>query len=109
MGFEQAAIPIEKKREFEQLREAIDRVFTPPVVEKFLGGLKSKGINVRQFDRVLAEKLIDNNDRQVGSARQLYEELTVTDQGQLREFYLERLEKIPSELRQKFSSIYRTA
>ena len=108
MGFEQATIPIEKKQEFEQLRSAIDRVFTPPVAEKFLGGLKSKGINVRQFDRVLAEKLIDKHDPQVGSAVQLYAALTMTDQAQLREFYLERLEKVSPELRKKFSSIYRT-
>ncbi len=108
MGFEQATIPIEKKREFEQLRDSIDRVFTPPLVEKFLGGMKSKGINVRQFDRVLAEGLIDKHDPQVGSAAKLYEALTMTDQGQLREFYLERLEKVPVEFREKFSGIYRT-
>ena len=108
MSFEQATIPIEKKREFEQLRDAIDRVYTPPVVEKFLGELKGKGVNVRQFDRVLAEKLIDKHDPQVGSAKALYEALTVTDQGQLREFYLERLEKVSPELRKKFSGIYRT-
>ncbi len=108
MGFEQATIPIEKKREFEQLHDAIDRLFTPPLAEKFLGSLKSKGINVRQFDRVLADKLIDRNDKQVGSAAALYEELTLTDQAQLREFYLERLEKISGELRHKFSTIYRS-
>ena len=109
MGFEQATIPIEKKREFEQLRDAIDRVYTLPLLEKFLGGMKSKGINVRQFDRVLAEKLIEKSYPQVGSAGQLYGALTLTDQAQLREFYLERLEKIPSELRHKFSRIYRTS
>ena len=108
MGFEQATIPIEKKREFEQLRDAIDRVFTPPVVEKFLGGMKAKGVNVRQFDRVLAEKLIDKHDPKVGSAQGLYDALTLTDQGQLREFYLERLEHVAPELRNKFSGIYRT-
>ncbi len=109
MGFEQAAIPIEKKREFEQLREAIDRVYTPPLAEKFLGGLKSKGISVRQFDRVLATGVIDEVYPQVGSAGRLYGALSLTDQAQLREFYLERLEKIPSDLRHKFSSIYRPA
>jgi hypothetical protein len=106
--FEQATIPIEREREFQQLRDSIDRVFTAPAAEKFLAGLKSKGINVRQFDRVLAEGLIDKHDPQVGSAARLYEALTVTDQGQLREFYLERLENIPVELRKKFSAIYRT-
>ncbi len=108
MGFEQATIPIEKKREFEELRQAIDRVFTPPLAEKFLGDLKRGGINVRQFDRVLAERVIEKHYAAIGSAGQLYAVLTITDQAQLREFYLERLEKIPGELRQKFSGIYRT-
>ncbi len=109
MGFEQATIPIEKKREFEQLRDAIDRVYTRPLAEKFLGDLKRKGISVRQLDRVLAEKLIEKRCPEIGSAKALYEALTMSDQAQLREFYLERLEKIPSELRHKFSSIYRTS
>ena len=108
MGFEQATIPIEKKREFDQLRDAIDQVYAPPRVERFLGDLKGRGVNVRQFDRVLAEKLIDRNYPEVGSAKQLYEALPVTDQAQLREFYLERLEKVSPELRKKFLGIYRT-
>jgi hypothetical protein len=108
VGFEQATIPIEKEREFQQLRDAIDRVYTPPLVEKFLRSMKGKGISVRQFDRVLAEGLIEKNYPEVGSANALYEALTMTDQAQLREFYLERIEKVSVELRKKFSSIYRT-
>ena len=108
MGFEQATIPIEKKREFGQLRDAIDRVYTSPLAEKFLSSLKSKAVNVRQFDRVLAEGLIEKSYPEVGSAKALYEALTMSDQAQLREFYLERLEKVPVELREKFLSIYRT-
>jgi hypothetical protein len=108
MAFQQATIPIEKKREFELLRDAIDKAYTSPRVEKFLGDMKSKGINVRQFDRVLAEKLIERVSPEVGSANELYGSLAVTDQAQLREFYLERLEKVSNELRQKFLGIYRT-
>ena len=108
MGFKQATIPIEKEREFQQLRAAVDQVFSPARAEKFLGSLKSKGINVRQFDRVLEEALIDKSFPEVGSARKLYLALTVTDQAQMREFYLERLEGVSPELRHKFSSIYRT-
>ncbi len=109
VGFEQAAIPIEKEREFQQLRDAIDKVFTPPLDDRFLGSLKSKGVAVRQFDRVLAERLIEKSCPEVGSAQALYDALSLSDQAQLREFYLERLEKIPGELRKKFLSIYRTS
>jgi len=108
VGFEQATIPIEKEREFQQLRNAIDRVYSAPLVENFLRSMKSKGINVRQFDRVLAEGLIEKSYSEVGSAGRLYEALTMSDQAQLREFYLERLESVPVELRKKFSGIYRT-
>jgi hypothetical protein len=108
MGFKQATIPIEKEREFQQLRGAIDQVFTPPRDAKFLANLKSKGINIRQIDRVLAEDLIEKVYPEVGSAKSLYQGLSMTDQAQLREFYLERLEKVPVELREKYSSIYRT-
>ena len=108
MGFEQATIPIEKKREFEQLRTAIDQVYSPARVEKFLGELKGRGVNVRQFDRLLAEGLIEKHYPEIGSAKAVYEALPLTDQAQLREFYLERLERVSPELRKKFLGIYRT-
>ena len=109
MGFEQATIPIEKEREFQRLRSAVDRVFTGPAAEKFLGALKSRKILIRDFERVVSAGLIEKHDPALGEpAKALYEALPVTDQAQLREFYLERLEKVPSELREKYSSIYRT-
>ena len=107
MGFEQATIPIEREREFQQLRAAVERVFAPPVVEKFLTSVEHSGFGVRQMDQVLAAGLIEKADPQVGSAKALYDALSVTDQGQLREFYLERLEAVAPELRRKFSRIYR--
>ena len=107
--YEQATIPIEKEHEFQQLRGAIDKVFSPPLDTKFLASVKSAGMNIRQFDRVLAGRLIDKAYPQVGSAGALYESLPVTDQGQLREFYLERLERVPEEWRRKFHTVYRLA
>ena len=109
MGFEQAAIPIEKEREFQTLRGAVDRVFTAPLAEKFLKALKGKNLQVRDVDGVLASGLIEKIDGQIGRpAKALYDSLPVTDQGQWREYYLERLEAVPLELREKFSSIYRS-
>ncbi len=108
MGFEQATIPVQKEREFQQLRSAIDAVFAPPLAEKFLGRVKSKGLRVRNYEDVLAAGLIEKTYPSLGtSSKALYESLTVTDQGQMREFYLERLEKVSEELRAKFISIYR--
>ena len=108
MGFQQATIPIEKEREFAQLRACVERIFAAPVDEKFLASVQHKGFGIREFDRILDEGLIDKADSQVGSAKKLYEALSLTDQGQLREFYLERLENVNPELRRKFFSIYRS-
>ena len=39
--------------------------------------------------------------------RQLYEALTVSDQALMREFYLERIEKVNVKVREKYQKIYR--
>ena len=111
MPFEQAAIPVQQETEFRELKEAIDRVFNAP--QGFLKGLKSKGVLVRNFEAALALGLIERNDtglqRQGHSARQIYQSLPASDQAQIREFYLERLERVPEEWRRKFHTVYRLA
>ena len=103
MGFKQAAIPIEKEKEFAELRGAIERAFAAGRVEKFFATLKSKGVRVRDFDSVLATRVLEVVEpvlKQSGAkARVLYEALTISDKGQMREFYLGQVEQVPSELR----------
>jgi hypothetical protein len=41
------------------------------------------------------------------SAKALYESLTVSDQALMREFYLERIEKVDTKVRQKYQKVYR--
>ncbi len=41
------------------------------------------------------------------TAKQLYESLTVSDQALMREFYLERIEKVDAKVRQKYQKVYR--
>jgi len=51
--------------------------------------------------------LEDAVDSQAGlSAWQLYQALPVSDQAQMREFYLSRLEGIDATLRHKFKKLY---
>ncbi len=109
MAFEQAAIPIERHQEFQALRGAIQEVFSPSRAEKFLRLLKGEDVPVRRFEEVLAKGLIERAHPRFGghTARDLYGALTVSDQAQLREFYLQELEKVPPELRKKFSGLYR--
>ena len=109
--FQRAGIPVDKLEEFEQLRSAFARVFAPGAVEDFLRLLRRKGVPIRDFDRVLREKLLERADATLPksgkTAQQLYDELTVSDQAQIREFYLTALEAVDLPLREKFNQLYR--
>jgi len=110
-GFEQAKIKIEKDAEFESLKAAIERVLGGALVDKYFSKLSGKGVRVREFEKILEQKLIDRVDPELGrsgrAAKALYEALTVTDKGQMREFYLTRVEQVEPEIRQKYQKIYR--
>ena len=103
-AFQQAGIPVEKGAEFEELKAGIERAFSPAVVEQFLKKLESKGIRIRQFDKVLDKKVFEVDG--VKDARKLYDALSVGDQGQIRELYLRRLEEVNEAVRVKFHKIY---
>jgi len=109
--FQQAGIGVEKRAEFEQLRTALERVFSADSVESFLRLLRRKGIPIRDFDRVLREKLLEQADSGLSqsgrSAKQWYEALSVGDQAQVREFYLTALEAVDLPLRERFKQLYR--
>ena len=111
MGFEQAAIPVQQETEFRELKEAMDRVFSAPAIDGFLTGLKRKGVPVRDFQQVLDKGLIERADSRLKksgrTAKQIYQSLPLSDQSQVREFYLVRLEQVPDEWRAKFSTVYR--
>jgi hypothetical protein len=111
VAFQQAGIEIERPEQFAALRASVERVFTGANVEKFLKKLVSKSVNVRDFEAVLQKKLLEQVDSTLASsgttAVALWQQLTVADQGQMREFYLTRLEDIELGLRQKYNKIYR--
>ena len=106
--FEQAAIKVEKEKEFEELKSAINRAFAPEAVEKFLKRVASAGLRIRDFDSVLRKSVLE----QIGalekgrSAKGLYQALVLTDQAQMKEFYLFKIEEASSELRAKYQKIY---
>jgi hypothetical protein len=110
LSFEQATIRVEKETQFAELKSAIERAFSSQNVEKLLKRLDSRSIRIRDFDNVLEKKAIEQVDatlRQTGkTAKGLYLELTLTDQAQMREFYLSKLEQVEQSLRHKFHKIY---
>jgi hypothetical protein len=109
--FQQADIAIENPTEFEQLRSAFARVFAPRSIDGWLRLLKRKGVPIRDFHRVLREKLLEKSDATLAkcgkTAQQLYDALSLSDQAQMREFYLTTLEAVDQPLRERFNKIYR--
>ena len=109
MAFEQAAIKVAKPEEFTKLHSAVEQVFRPEKVDRFLKRLDRKGIRVRDFDGVLASRAFEEIAGSEGSglsAWQLYQALPLSDQAQTREFYLSKLENVELGLRHKFKKLY---
>jgi hypothetical protein len=107
MAFEQAVIKIEKEREFGELKDAIRKVFASERVEQYLKELEKRSIRVRDLNSALTKGAIERaSGEKAGKAKSLYEQLSVSDQAQVREFYLSQLEEVDSALRQRFQKIY---
>jgi hypothetical protein len=106
VSFEQAAIKVEKAQEFARLQAAIEQAFLPDKVEQFLKQLDRKGIRIRNVDAVLAEKVLERLGEPGLSAQQLYQALPLSDQAQMRELYLSKVEGVDTALRHKFKKLY---
>jgi hypothetical protein len=106
VGFEQAAIKVERTQEFARLQAAIEQAFLPDKVEQFLKQLDRKGIRIRNLDAVLAQKVLERFGEPGLNAQQLYQSLPLSDQAQIRELYLSKLEGVESGLRHKFKKLY---
>jgi hypothetical protein len=106
MAFEQATIKVEKQQEFAGLQAAVQHAFLPEKAEQFLKQLDRKGIRVRDFDAILAQRVLEGFGETGLNAQHLYQALTVSDQAQIREFYLSKLEGVDVALRHKFKKLY---
>ena len=106
VSFEQAAIKVQKEQEFGRLQAAVEQAFLPEKAERFLKQLDRKGIRVRDFDAVLAQRVLEGFSEAGLDARQLYGSLPVSDQALTREFYLSKLEGVEIGLRHKFKKLY---
>ena len=107
MAFEQAAIKIEKVEEFGRLQRSVEEAFSPEKIGRFLKSLRRGKIRIRDFDTILVTKTLEAvTGRADLGARQLYSSLTLSDQGQMREFYLSKLETVDVALRHKFKKLF---
>jgi hypothetical protein len=110
MAYEQAQIPVQNAEAFDALRTALERIFSSAALEKLYRRMESKGVAAREFEKIVALGLLEEADAAlVGSgrtAKQAYQSLPVSDQALLREFYLERLEKVDAKVRLKYRKVY---
>jgi ACT domain-containing protein len=106
VGFEQATIKVEKQQEYGALQAVVEDAFQSQQVEKFLKQMDRKGVRVRDFDGVLAKKVLESVVSAKVNAGNLYQALTLSDQAQMREFYLSKLEGVDVALRHKFKKLY---
>ena len=110
MAYQQAQIAVTKTEEFEQLKSALDRIFSSSA-EKFYSKLQSRTVYAREFEKILDLGILESVDSGLAKSgktvKALYESLTVSDQALMREFYLERIEKVDTKVRQKYQKVYR--
>ena len=100
MKFEQAAIAVQDEPGYVQLHALIDLAFDSRDVEVFLHRLTRSKLRIRDFDAVLERGLLGKE------AAQLYNALPVSDQALTRERYLQLVEAVLPDLRQRFSKVY---
>jgi hypothetical protein len=107
VSFEQSVIKVENEREFGDLKAGMEKAFAADQVSRYLKGLESRKIRVRDLDAIFAAGAIDRvTGDKAGTARSLYGSLPVSDQAQIREFYLSKLEEIDPAVRAKFHKLY---
>ena len=101
MAYTQAGIAVENQQVFGELKTAIDAVFAGQAVSRFLRSMERNGVRIRDFTGVLRKGLLPQ-----AQAEQLFASLGTSDQAQLREHYLTRLEHVGAEVRSKFRKLY---
>jgi hypothetical protein len=107
VAFEQATIKVEKEKEFGELKSAVEEALSPENVKSFLKRLRRGKIRIRDFETVLVCKTLEaTTSRPDLSARRLFGALTLSDQAQMKEFYLSKIEEVGPELRAKFHKLY---
>jgi hypothetical protein len=108
MAFTQAKLAIGNEPAFREFTAVLEQVFSAANVERFLKSVGKKGLRVRQFEQVCDAGLLDAYHGGK-SVPELWQQITVADQSQVREQYLTKLEEVTPEVRQKFAKLYQYA
>ena len=107
MAFVQATIAVQNTETFAKLKSAVEGALSPANADAFLKGLGKEGLKAREFERALEKSVLESaNGGRPGDAATLYNQLPVSDQGQIREFYLTRIEQVPAEVRTRHRKVF---
>ena len=99
-NFDQPVLAIGDPQSFSAVRNAIEGAFSSGRVAEFLKSLTGSSLRIRDFESVLGRGLLGD------STKAEYGKLGNADQGQIREYYLASLERVPADLRQKYFKLY---
>ena len=108
MGFEQAQIAVEKQETFAALKARLEDALAPQGIDAFMQGVVRGGFPIRQWEKLLSSGLLDKQGSNL-RATQMYADLSDSDKGLMREFFLTRIEQVPDAVREKYSKVYRYA
>jgi hypothetical protein len=100
MKFEQAVIAVQDEQGYAQLRARIDAAFDVRDVEVFLSRVGRLKLRIRDFEGALQRGLLGKDGAEI------YRALPVSDQALTRERYLQQVEAVPPELRQRYLKVY---
>jgi hypothetical protein len=100
MKFKQAAIAVQNEQGYTELQARIDAAFDARDVEIFLSRLGRSKLRIRNFEGALQRGLMGKE------AAELYQALPVSDQALTRERYLQLVEAVQPELRQRYLKVY---
>jgi hypothetical protein len=95
-----AEIPVADPKAFSAVRSSIEAAFSSAKVQDFLRSVQRASLRIRDFEGLIRKGTLGS----VIAAE--YNTLGNGDQGQIREFYLATLEKVPADLRAKFFKLY---
>ena len=98
--FEQAVIAVQDEQGYAQLHALVDAAFDARDVEVFLNRAARSKLRIRDFEGVLKRGLLGKE------AAGLYRALPVSDQALTRERYLQLVEAVALELRQRYLKVY---
>jgi hypothetical protein len=98
--FDQPVLEVQDRASYAAVHAAIEAALSPAGARGFLKRLGQLRLRARDFEAVIGRGLLGQE------ARAAYGRLADLDRGQIRECYLESVEKVAPELRAKFLKVY---